>query len=100
MSKEFSAFKDIDSGWYIFQATDLKKKANDDIEAGIKPKSNKKLAPINKKCFESIIKVALASFVGAVLIAYFVFVTRNSNQIGNFKDFDVLIVTDSPLSSK
>ena len=78
----------------------MKKKATGDIEAVTKPKSNKKLAPINKKCSEFTIKVALASFVGAVLIAYFVFVSRNSNQMGNFKDFDVLIVTDSPLSSK
>ena len=75
----------------------MKKGANNDIETGTKPKSNKTVLSTNKKCSILMIKVALASFVVAVFIAYFMAISRNSNLIGNFQEFDVAIVTNSPL---
>ena len=87
-----------DSWSYLFQVLNLTKKGTEyDIEGGTKPRSNKKERSINQKCSEFILKVFLTSIVMAVFIAYFVAISRSSNPIGNFQEFDVANVTNSPL---
>ena len=88
-----------DDSWsYLFQVLDLTKKGTEyDIEGGTKPRSNKKERSINQKCSEFILKVTLTCIVMSVFIAYFVAISRSSNLIGNFQEFDVANVTNSPL---
>ena len=89
------------SGWYLFQAQTLTKKGTKyDIEAGTKPRSNKSEDSINHKCSKCILKVTLTFIVVFIYIGYFVAISRSSNLIGNFQDFDVANVTNSPLSGK
>ena len=90
-----------DSWSYLFQVLNLTKKGTEyDIEGGTKPRSNKKERSINQKCSEFMLKVTLTCIVMAVFIAYFVAISRSSNLIGNFQEFDVAIVTNSPLFGK
>ena len=87
-----------DSWSYLFQVLNLTKKGTEyDIEGGTKPRSNKKERSINQKCSEFMLKATLTCIVMAVFIAYFVAISRSSNLIGNFQEFDVANVTNSPL---
>ena len=87
-----------DSWSHLFQVLNLTKKGTEyDIEGGTKPQSNKKERSINQKCSEFILKVTLTCIVMFVFMAYFMAISRSSNLIGNFQEFDVANVTNSPL---
>ena len=85
----------------LFQTLISTKKATyHDLEAGAKSKSNENEISIGKKCSRLLVKTTLTCFILAVFIAYFMAISRHSNLIGNLQEFDVAMVTKSPLIGK
>ena len=68
-----------------------------DIETGTKLKLNKNENTTSKKCSKLIVNVTLTFMVMAVFIGYFLAISRNSNIIGSFQEFDIANVTKSPI---
>ena len=69
-----------------------------DIEAGMRPVSNKNESLMIDKFSRFIMKFTIVFMLATVFIAYLKVISRSSNLMDDYQDFDVgYVTTDSPL---
>ena len=70
------------------------------MKGGIVPMLSKSDWRLNKKCCLILISTTVVFLLTAISIGCYYAASRDSNQYGNYKDFDVVSVTDSSLLGK
>ena len=71
-----------------------------DIEAGTKQRSSRNKYRRNNRCSRFLLKAIMAFMIVAVYIGYFIAISRSSPLLGNYPEFDVHHVTNSPSTGK
>ena len=71
-----------------------------DVETGTMQESNTSGNAINLRCSKLVFKIIFGLMVVTVAIGYFTAISRNSNLIENFDEFDIAYVNDSLMIGK